>query len=225
VLYGFPGGAAGSSELLLAAVWIAPLRAQEPTNTIRGRVTDEASQLPLRGATVTVGSRSTQTRADGGYLLDGIPAGTDTVWATMIGHAPIARAVTVVDGQTVDVDFALTAQAVNLAEMVVVGNGEQRLGNITGAVTNVTAEEFNTGRVVTPTELIQTRSRAYKSWRTTSRVGAPRSGFAVHRRPPRAMNEVHAEFFEDHRPARSTVAVASLPRGARVEIEAVAALP
>ncbi len=39
------------------------------------------------------------------------------------------------------------------------------------------------------------------------------------------MNEVYAEFFGDHRPARSTVAVASLPRGARVEIEAVAALP
>ena len=39
------------------------------------------------------------------------------------------------------------------------------------------------------------------------------------------MNEVYAEFFGEHRPARSTVAVASLPRGARVEIEAVAVVP
>jgi 2-iminobutanoate/2-iminopropanoate deaminase len=39
------------------------------------------------------------------------------------------------------------------------------------------------------------------------------------------MNEVYAEVFGDHRPARSTVAVAALPRGARVEIEAIAALP
>jgi 2-iminobutanoate/2-iminopropanoate deaminase len=38
-----------------------------------------------------------------------------------------------------------------------------------------------------------------------------------------AMNEVYAEVFGAHRPARSTVAVAALPRGARVEIEAVAA--
>ena len=38
-----------------------------------------------------------------------------------------------------------------------------------------------------------------------------------------AMNEVYAEAFGTHRPARSTVAVAALPRGARVEIEAVAA--
>ena len=39
----------------------------------------------------------------------------------MIGYAPQARAVTVAGGQPVDVDVALTAQAVNLAEMVVVG--------------------------------------------------------------------------------------------------------
>ncbi len=37
-----------------------------------------------------------------------------------------------------------------------------------------------------------------------------------------AMNEVYAKAFGDHRPARSTVAVASLPKGVRVEIEAVA---
>jgi len=39
-----------------------------------------------------------------------------------------------------------------------------------------------------------------------------------------AMNEVYADVFGTHRPARSTVAVAALPRGARVEIEAVAAV-
>jgi 2-iminobutanoate/2-iminopropanoate deaminase len=39
-----------------------------------------------------------------------------------------------------------------------------------------------------------------------------------------AMNEVYADVFGTHRPARSTVAVAGLPRGARVEIEAVAAV-
>jgi len=39
------------------------------------------------------------------------------------------------------------------------------------------------------------------------------------------MNTVYARAFGDHRPARSTVAVAALPRGARVEIDAVAVLP
>ena len=37
-----------------------------------------------------------------------------------------------------------------------------------------------------------------------------------------AMNEVYATFFGNEPPARSTVAVAELPKGAQVEIEAMA---
>jgi 2-iminobutanoate/2-iminopropanoate deaminase len=37
-----------------------------------------------------------------------------------------------------------------------------------------------------------------------------------------AMNQVYARAFGDHKPARSTVQVAALPRGARVEIDAIA---
>ncbi len=36
------------------------------------------------------------------------------------------------------------------------------------------------------------------------------------------MNEVYGRAFGSHRPARSTLAVAALPRGARVEIEVIA---
>jgi 2-iminobutanoate/2-iminopropanoate deaminase len=37
-----------------------------------------------------------------------------------------------------------------------------------------------------------------------------------------AMNEVYARFFGENRPARSTVQAAALPRGALVEIDAIA---
>lgn len=37
-----------------------------------------------------------------------------------------------------------------------------------------------------------------------------------------AMNEVYATYFGDEPPARSTVAVAELPKGAQVEIEVIA---
>jgi 2-iminobutanoate/2-iminopropanoate deaminase len=36
------------------------------------------------------------------------------------------------------------------------------------------------------------------------------------------LNRVYAEFFGEHRPARAVVGVAALPRGAPIEIEAVA---
>jgi 2-iminobutanoate/2-iminopropanoate deaminase len=39
------------------------------------------------------------------------------------------------------------------------------------------------------------------------------------------MNEVYGRHFGDHRPARSTVQVARLPKDARVEIEVIAAIP
>jgi 2-iminobutanoate/2-iminopropanoate deaminase len=39
-----------------------------------------------------------------------------------------------------------------------------------------------------------------------------------------AMNEIYGRAFGAHRPARSTVAVAALPRGAKVEIEVIAAV-
>jgi len=39
------------------------------------------------------------------------------------------------------------------------------------------------------------------------------------------MNQVYAEYFQGSVPARSTVAVAGLPRDARIEIEAIACLP
>ncbi len=37
------------------------------------------------------------------------------------------------------------------------------------------------------------------------------------------MNRAYAEFFPEHPPARSTLQVAGLPRGAAIEIEAIAA--
>lgn len=39
------------------------------------------------------------------------------------------------------------------------------------------------------------------------------------------VNKVYADFFEDHRPARATYSVVGLPKGAKIEIEAVALAP
>jgi len=135
--------------------WVAQLGAQQPTGTIRGHVTDAATQQPLSAATVAVGSRATLTQTDGRFVLTGVPAGTDSVRARMLGYAPAVQAVTVAGGDTVVVDFALNAQAVGLSVVVVTGYGAQRAGDITGAVTQVSSAEFNTGRIVTPQQLIQ----------------------------------------------------------------------
>src|SRR5882762_2555854 len=142
---------------LVAVLRMAPLGAQQPTGTIRGHITDGATQQPVSGVAVAVGSRGSLTQADGRYVITGVPAGTDTVRTRMIGYSPAKRSVTVVGGDTIVVDLALSAQAVGLSEIVVTGYGEQRAGNITGSVTRVSAEQFNTGRVVSPQQLIENK--------------------------------------------------------------------
>ena len=145
------------SGALLTVLGIAPLGAQQPTGTVRGRVIDAATQQPLLTATVTVASRVALTQADGRFVLTGVPAGADTVRARMLGYGPARQGVIVVAGDAVVVDLALTAQAVGLSEVVVTGYGVQRAGDITGAVTAVTDSQFNTGRILSPQLLIQSK--------------------------------------------------------------------
>ena len=142
---------------LVGVLWITPLRAQQTTGTVRGRVVDSTAQQPLSGVTVSLGSHRSVTGADGRYLLIGVAAGTDSVRARIIGYAPGAQAVTVAGGDTVTVDFMLIGQAVNLSEVVVVGYGEQHAGEITSSVTQVSAKDFNQGPTVSPQMLIENK--------------------------------------------------------------------
>src|SRR4029077_9817120 len=116
---------------ILAVLGTPPLGAQQPTGTVRGRVTNAATQQPLAGVSITVGRRAAVTRTDGGYVVNDVPAGSDSVRARLIGYAPAKQAVTVTGGDTVTVDLAMTARAVNLASVVVVGYGQQRAGDVT----------------------------------------------------------------------------------------------
>src|SRR5881396_684528 len=142
---------------LLALAWAAPLTAQQPTGTIRGRITDNGTQQPISGATIAVAGRSALTQADGRYTVLRVPVGVTTLVARMVGYAPAHQPINVTEGDANVVDLALVAQAINLADVVVTGYGEQRAGNITGAVTQLTAEEFNPGRIISPEQLIQNK--------------------------------------------------------------------
>jgi iron complex outermembrane receptor protein len=143
------------SAALLAVTLTQTALAQE--TAIRGRVTDSTTQSPLAGVNVSYGKRAALSLADGRFVITGVVPGTDTLKIRMLGYSPINRVVTVSSGQTANVDFTLTAQAVSLSEIVVTGYGQQSAGNITGAVTAVSSEEFNQGRIISPAQLIATK--------------------------------------------------------------------
>src|SRR5207244_11191803 len=85
---------------LPAVLWIAPLLAQQPTGTLRGRITVAASQQPLAGATISVGTHRALSQGDGRYVVAAGPAGPDSLRARRFGYAGGGQRVTVGGGVT-----------------------------------------------------------------------------------------------------------------------------
>jgi hypothetical protein len=68
--------------------------------SINGRIIDAATDRPLNGAIVSVGSLSVQhTVSDGSFLLDRIPVGTQTLMIQAPGYKTSSLAIAVVKGQ------------------------------------------------------------------------------------------------------------------------------
>lgn len=100
----------------------APLRAQQLA-TISGKVTDAKTGEPLAAAGVLV--QGTQVGAitanDGSYRIAHAPLGAHTIVARRIGYSPGQKVVTLVEGASEVVDFALTASVTELEAIVVTG--------------------------------------------------------------------------------------------------------
>src|SRR5437762_6752277 len=112
----------GSMRWVLMLLAPAALAAQGAT--VRGRVADKAG-APLAHAEVSIDGTLLRagTSATGAYTITGVPSGTRTVRARLLGYVQATAQVTVAGGQTVDQNFALQAQAIGLAPIdVVVGS-------------------------------------------------------------------------------------------------------
>lgn len=97
-----------------------PLAAQA-TGTVRGTVTRAHDDAPAAGASVSIVAlgRSTVADARGRYILSGVRAGRYALLIRMVGFAPRDIPITVVADSTLTVDVTLTAQPVELSQVVV----------------------------------------------------------------------------------------------------------
>jgi TonB-dependent SusC/RagA subfamily outer membrane receptor len=136
-----------------------PLAAQN--GTVTGVVTNTATLRPIIGLQVSMeGGLGTLTGSAGRFILLNVPPGSITVEFTMIGFARETRTVTLVAGQTVELNVELTERAIALDEIVVTGSAsatERRtIGN---AVATVNAAELTAVMPITSVdELILGRS-------------------------------------------------------------------
>ena len=132
---------------LVAALLVAPqLRAQNPTGTLTGTVTDNSGSA-LPGATVTAtspklqGQRSTQTGGNGGYKLAFLPPGVYSVTYELEGFKTAVKEVKISAAQTSIADVAMEIGVVS-EEIVVVGQQGNISETSTGAST-VTGSEID----------------------------------------------------------------------------------
>jgi TonB-dependent starch-binding outer membrane protein SusC len=156
---------------------VGPPTATRSAATISGSVRDARDGHPVANAQVgVVGTQlGAITNASGQYALNGVPDGAVTIRVARLGYAPQSRTVTV-SGQTVTVDFSLTAQTVQLDAVVTTGYGTQRRQDITGAVSSVNVSDIPVAVTANVGQMLAGRVAGAQ---VTQDNGAPGGGLSI----------------------------------------------
>jgi TonB-linked SusC/RagA family outer membrane protein len=135
--------------VVLLVAYATPVLAQD--KQVTGKVTDSKDGSPLAGATVKAKGTTVMAQSgnDGMFKLK-VPAATKSLVVSYVGFADKEVAIV---GETVNV--SLQAANGNLTEMVVVAYGTRRKSDLTGAVTSVSAKDFQKGNIASPEQLLQ----------------------------------------------------------------------
>lgn len=112
--------------------------ANEVEKSVTGEVTDSSGAV-LPGVTIVVKgtTRGTVTNADGEYSLSSIPED-----ATLVFSFVGMKTLEVVVGSQTNINVTLEEEAIGIEEVVAIGYGTQKKGNLTGAVATVQSEDL-----------------------------------------------------------------------------------
>jgi TonB-dependent starch-binding outer membrane protein SusC len=170
---------AGAVALLL----LFPLHMFAQDRVISGKVTNIKDGTPITGATVTAKSKTggATTDANGAFTIR-VGADVRTLVISSIGFQD--QEVQITAGIST-VNITLTEKISDLNEVVVIGYGTRRKGDLTGAVTSINAEDFNKGPQVTPEQLISGKVAGVQ---ITSGGGAPGAGSRIRIRSGASLN-------------------------------------
>lgn len=142
-------------------------RAWSQTLTISGQVTaaDDGTALPGVNIVEKGTSNGTVTNADGRYSII-VTNRSATLVFTFVGYSPIEVSLE----NRNSIDIALSPDISTLQEVVVIGYGEVKKADATGAVSLISSKTFNKGIVNSPQELIAGKSAGVH---VTTNSGAP----------------------------------------------------
>jgi len=141
-------------------------------SVLTGKVTDSSSGETLPGVSIVVKgtTNGTITNMDGIFTL-GVNKG-DIVQFSFVGY----KAQEVVANGQKNLSIALAIDNAELDEVVVIGYGQVKKSDATGAVSTVSSKDFNKGGVTSPQDLIVGKSAGTV---ITSAGGAPGSGATI----------------------------------------------
>ena len=129
------------------------LTAMAQNKTVTGKVTDSKDGLPLIGASVSVSGSTNGSVTDvNGVFSLSAPATATTLVVTYIGYN--RKEVPITSG-TVNISLDLNNNSLSEVVVVSTGYGTQRKKDLTGAITNVSAKDFNQGAIINPLDQIQ----------------------------------------------------------------------
>ncbi len=153
-----------------------------PPKTVTGVVTDASSGAPLQGATVSVKNTATVTSsdADGKFSIT-VPSDDAVVDISYVGYVTLSLPVKGTNSLSVKLNKDINS----LDEVVVVGYGTQKKGDLTSAVASVKQESFVKGFVRDAAQLIQGKV-AGLSVSTSS--GSPTAGTQIQLRGITTLN-------------------------------------
>ncbi len=151
--------------------------AQE-TILVSGKVSDSKDGSPLIGVSVSVKGTTSGTATDGnGNFSLRVSQGATLVF-TYVGFG--TKEVAAAPNMQVFLDGAKTA----LNEVVVIGYGRTRKKDLTGAITTVSAKDFQTGNIPSPEQLISGKVAGVQ----IVSGGAPGAGSAIRIRGGASLN-------------------------------------
>jgi len=167
--------------LIILAICFGSFSAFAQSGAVTGTVTDAGDGSTLPGATIVVKGTvlGTVTDINGKYNINVDP--NTTLVFSFIGYESQEL---LVQPNTV-VNVALVSQVTALSELVVIGYGVQKKGDLTGSVSVVSSKDFNKGNITTPQELLVGKSAGVV---ITSSGGAPGSGSTIRIRGGSSLN-------------------------------------
>jgi len=145
------------------------------TRTITGKVTDGGAETgPLPGVSVQIkgqASTGTQTNTEGSFTLQ-VPASAKTLVFSFVGYQQKEAAI----GAFNQVNVTLVPQSNSLQEVVVVGYGTQKKGEVTSATATVKPDDFRQGGARNALDVIQGKVAGLTITRTSN---SPNSGVSI----------------------------------------------